>query len=108
MLIAFRQNKNLKWYVATPFLILTGFLTFISIYEYINVGILNHADGYFWGTEGPVTWYYETPQLYVRQLLINGLTSLGLFVSTLWLTIKQKIVRLLILTGYFTQLTQAC
>jgi len=98
MLIPFIQNKNLKWYIATPVLVLTGFQTIISLYEYVNVGLLGHTDGYPWGTEGPIAWYYETPQLYVRQMLISGLLSLVLLVLAMWLTIKEKIVGLIILT----------
>jgi hypothetical protein len=87
------------WTVSTISILLTGPITLISIYEYINVGILKNVGGYPFGTEGPVAGieYYQSADLYAKHMLLSGLASLALFILTVYLVIKRKSVGILIL-----------
>ncbi len=67
---------------------LNGLLTFINLYEFYQIGILNKTEGYPFGGEGPTPYYYKTAGLYSTVNLIWGLVFLTTLLLTIWTTIK--------------------
>ena len=80
-------------------ILITGLITFISVYEYFNVAVFKNIDGYPFGHEGPAAGieYYKSADLYAKHMLTSGLIGLALFIATLYLVIKRKTVGILIL-----------
>ena len=70
--------------------LISGLGTFISFWEYFNVGMLKRTDGYPFGGEGPVPYYYKTPEMYSSVMLIEGIIFLLLFLLIVWAIISNK------------------
>jgi hypothetical protein len=69
---------------------LTGVYAFISLAEFVNVGIFENTYLYPFGGEGPVPWYYESAELYARYSLVTGLISLAILIFSVWSFLKKK------------------
>ncbi|HZV70811.1 MAG TPA: hypothetical protein VFG10_14750 [Saprospiraceae bacterium] len=85
------------WVVASWSLLFSAMYTLMNLAEYYNVGIKGNTKGYPFGYEGPVTEYryYQTAELYTREVLTSGLLSLSIFIVLLFLIIYRKKIELM-------------
>jgi hypothetical protein len=74
--------------IATPTLLLSGFMMYLNFTEWYNVKIMSRTSGYPFGGEGPVPYYYETPAQYSTVCFVTGLAFLAPFFSSGWALIK--------------------
>lgn len=100
----FKRLKNstaVFWILSVISILITGPLAFITLYEYINVGVLKNTDRYPFGLEGPVAGieYYKSAELYSNRMLTEGLILLTLFGFILYFVIRRKRVGLLLLSS---------
>ena len=60
--------------------LLSGFMGLLNLSEVYIVGVLGNIEGYPFGREGPVPYYYKTPELYttVMTLFGTGFLTLGI------------------------------
>lgn len=98
MLDKIKNNTTVFWTFAVVTILITGPITFLTLYEYFNVGVFKNTDGYPFGHEGPVAGveHYKSADLYAKQMLTTGLVQLALFSLTLYFVIKRKTLGLLI------------
>ena len=101
----YRRDLSL-WLCFILIFLLSGLLAFLLLSEFINIGILGRTDGYPFGVEGPEPSYsYSSAEIYARVNLIEGLSSLILFLVNIWafLKVKKKVIfATLILTIFLT------
>lgn len=56
--------------------------------EWFSVAVLHQIDGYQFGSEGPVPYYYKTHSLYAIVMFIWGVVFLINFFWLIWSSIK--------------------
>lgn len=66
------------------------FFIVIHISEWYIVGVQQDYAAYPFNGEGPVPYYYKTPQLYSSVQLFSGLLELILMSFLIWSLIKKK------------------
>lgn len=101
------NNKISKEYIVHKAIFILAVVTVIaifidmtiSIYEFINVGLLNHIEDYPWGKVEKEYWNYETPQIYSNWALTTSLCSLGVLILNFFPR-KKPIYILIINTMY--------
>jgi hypothetical protein len=66
MMTNIKARSDLRpWILILPVLI--GFLmAYVNLEEWYIVGVARDIAGYPFGGEGPVPYYYKTPELYAR------------------------------------------
>ncbi len=84
------------WTMAVLTLLLSGFMAFINLDEYVKIGVLNQTTNYPFGGEGPTPWYYNTADLYAKVNLAFGLAFLTTFIAAIWTILKRRNKGLLI------------
>jgi hypothetical protein len=107
MLDRIKNNQTVFLTFAILTLLLTGPLTLMTVYEYINVGIFKNTNGYPFGQEGPVAGveHYKSADAYVKHTLTTGLILLPLFVLNLYFVIKHKAIGLFLFGTILFSLT---
>ena len=65
------QVKPMVMVIAT--VLLSAIFSFLNIYEFVVVGLLKRTEGYPFGDEGPMPWYYESAELYAVVTCIWGI-----------------------------------
>jgi hypothetical protein len=82
-------NKNRPTFLTISIvtICICGLLTLLNLSEFYTIGILKQTDGYPFGGEGPIPYYYQTAELYSTVNFIWGF----IFLSTLVLAIKTTI-----------------
>jgi hypothetical protein len=58
--------------------------------EWFRVGVIGNISGYPFGGEGPVPYFYKTPQLYSAVWSIFGCIWLCLTTLSFWSLLKSK------------------
>ena len=91
-------NRAVQFFAISTTIIIFFDLT-ISIYEYINVGLLNHIENYPWGKEEKEYWNYETPQIYSKWALTTSLSAIA--VLTIDLLVRKKLIYVLLINLCF-------
>ncbi|MDO5665991.1 MAG: hypothetical protein Q4G63_12150 [Bacteroidia bacterium] len=81
-------NKPLFLAVSILAIFINGFLTLLNLSEFYIVGILKQTDGYPFGSEGSLPYYYNTAELYSIVNLIWGVIILSILIFTIIITIK--------------------
>jgi hypothetical protein len=56
-------------------------MALVNLAEWFRVGVIGNISGYPFGGEGPVPYFYKTPQLYSAVCVIFG---------SIWLFLKRK------------------
>jgi hypothetical protein len=86
-----KRHINTKfWLLAGLTFLLSGLMTFMSLDEFVKIGLLKQATDYPFGGEGPVPWYYKTADLYAKVNLVFGLAFLSTLIAAIWTTLKKK------------------
>ena len=70
--------KVIYWFLISIQLLFFLLLSIISISEWWTVGISKDINNYAFGTINENPWFYETPELYSKIELIEGLIFAGL------------------------------
>ena len=70
--------------------LLTGFMAFINLSEFLKIGLLKQSNDYPFGGEGPVPWYYKTAELYAKVTLCFGLLFLVTLLFAIWSAVRKK------------------
>lgn len=94
------RNTGFK-ILAIFILLLSGFFVWLSITEFVTVGVLQETAGYPFGNESPAPWYYSTPALYAKVNLTFGILFLFAAALSLWAYVKGN-KQLLIIAGITT------
>ena len=102
-------NKvNSSFLLASLLLLLaTGFLAAIHFYEWFSVAILKEFKGYPFRSEGPVPYYYKTPELYAFINFVWAIIFTAEFSAALISTFKKSLISLVVTFG-FTFLAFSC
>lgn len=58
--------------------------------EWWTVGVQKNYDGYAFGLANENSWFYETPQLYAKVILIEGLLLSSLSGLSLYFFVKKE------------------
>lgn len=69
--------------------ILSGLFSFVNWYEFVSVTLF-HTAGYPFGSEGPVSWHYRTPERFAVYCLVFGILFLIPLVLSLWSYRRKK------------------
>ena len=85
-----RNNLNSRL-LASIGIIISGIMSFINLSEYIKIKILNKTDGYPFGSEGPVSWYYGTADTYAMINLIFGILFIVSLLFSFWALYKRNV-----------------
>ena len=92
-------SRPLFWLVAILTILLSLSLSIIDLSEWFIVGIQKDFSSYPFNGEGPVPYYYKTPNLYSTVCFIWGLIFLTLFLFVSWALIRKNYRLTLILAG---------
>lgn len=65
-------------------------LSFLNLYEYYYVGLMNQIKDYPFGAEGPTPYYYKSADLYAKVNLVWGVVFLMTLIFTVWNVIKSN------------------
>jgi hypothetical protein len=84
------QRDKSVWLLFLVTVLLSSLFAFINLSEFVIVGILQQTSGYPFGGEGPIPWYYETPQLYATVNLVFGLLFFSALAFSCWTFLKAK------------------
>ncbi len=79
-------NQKLKYLM----LFVVVFFTSIWFSEYYNVGITGQTEEYPWGLINNNSWFYETPILYTKVIIIEFLISLYILLFLIYALVKRK------------------
>jgi len=66
------------------------FMAYMNLEEWYIVGVARDITGYPFGGEGPVPYYYKTPELYSRINLVFGSVFLFLTLLSIWSLVKKR------------------
>lgn len=76
---------------------INGIFSLMGFSEFYKVSIKKDISQYPFGTEGPVPYYYKTPELYSSLAFIYGLIFLCMVLLGIWNWIRKKIHGLLMM-----------
>lgn len=82
------QVKPMVMVIAT--VLLSAIFSFLNLYEFVVVGLLKRTEGYPFGDEGPMPWYYESAQIYAAFTCTWGIVFLLMLIIGLVVFIKRK------------------
>ena len=77
------ESRRKPWLLILPFLI-GLFMTIVNLSEWYRIGILKRTEGYPFGGEGPVPYFYKTPGLYALVNGVFGFVFLFLTLIVVW------------------------
>lgn len=66
-----------------------GLMSAINLSEWVMVGVLKRTAGYPFGGEGPVPYFYKTPELYSMVSCVFGILFLSLTATIVWAVYKK-------------------
>jgi len=78
------------WFLAGLTFLISGFIALSNLDEFVKIGLLKKTNGYPFGGEGLVPWYYKTAEIYAGVNLFFGLLFLITLIFALWTTFKKK------------------
>ena len=82
-------SRRRPWILMLPILI--GLLmAYMNLEEGYIVGVIRDITGYPFGGEGPVPYYYKTPELYARVNVVFGGVFLCLTLLSIWSLVKNR------------------
>jgi hypothetical protein len=84
------QRDKSVWLLFFVTVLFSGLFAFISLSDFLAVGVLQQTSGYPFGGEGPTPWYYKTPQRYATVNLIFGLLFFSTLAFCCWAFIKVR------------------
>lgn len=87
------------WLFSGIIIAITGLLAFTNLEEWYVISILSRTAGYPIGGEGPIPYYYRTPELYALVSLVWGLLFTGVFAFALLTMIKRSKTRMVAAFG---------
>jgi len=93
--LAIQRDKTV-WLLFLVTVLLSGLFAFITLSEFLTVGVLQQTSGYPFGREGPTPWYYKTPQLYAIVNLVFGLMFFLALAFSCWTFSKVKKIPLFV------------
>lgn len=93
------SSRAMFYVVSSLTIILSGFFTLISLTEWYAIVILNKADEYRFGSEGPMPYYYETANTYLALSLLSGVSFLLILILGVRTLLKGHRKRALLLFG---------
>jgi hypothetical protein len=85
---AISQNRR-PWFVLIPLLI-GAVMASVNLSEWYRVGVIGNIAGYPFVGEGPVPYFYKTPQLYSMVCAIFGSIWFCLSCLSIWSLLKRK------------------
>lgn len=94
-----KTNKTIFLVISILTILLSGVFTFLNFYEYITVGILEQIDGYNFGGEGPVPYFYKTAKLYWKVMLVWGIIFLTMLLLAIRTAIRKQQKKMFWLLG---------
>lgn len=76
---------------ATITILIASFIAFVSLKEWWTVGVNDQISGYPWGPINDNPWYYNTPELYIKTMLIEfTVLIIGLALTTYFIVKRKK------------------
>jgi len=82
--------KNLFWFITIPASMFFALIDFISMREWVIVGINNDTEGYPWGPVNENPWYYATPELYSSVMLTYFILMTVLLSFIIWFMARRE------------------
>jgi hypothetical protein len=89
MLNSDAPSHRRPWILILPILI-GLFMAYVNLEEWYVVGVARDIAGYPFGGEGPVPYYYKTPELYSTVNLVFGSVFLCLTLLSIWSLVKKR------------------
>ena len=84
-----RISQHINFLLGTITVITVGLVTLISFKEFYIIGIRKRTDGYPFGGESSVPYYYNTPELYSLVNIVWGFLFLTIFIISLRMLIVE-------------------